>query len=655
MSNLHRIAWIDAKIRANSFPNCAAIARQFEISRRQAMRDIEYLRDSLGAPLNYSAERKGYFYGEDTYVLPSLLLSESEKQTLSYLATQYSRSGAELGERLAQLFQRIAGNQNRAGGSGNALRSGRLEDIPMVPLEPAERDAYSALSDAIADQYPIGFSYTNARGVSSRRDVSPYKLFRKSSVNYMVGYCSLKRGIRIFRLNRISSIRRTDTAFFLDPGFREEEYGAKEPFEFTLPYKARIAMDASMNPAILKHSFTRLPDGKIEVEFRDPSRLIASLMGLDAGFEILRPSWLREKLEKKIAWIGKKNFQWDIICHTPSDTLSSTKIQEGKMAKKIIEGAAMGHTWTSYIAAAEGCLRAAGLWKGETWKMLGLSGMGFHFIVHKELCPSSVTVYDWNGEHVDCMDRMGYFSETYSMMNDGRHNTFADAQKQAVLKIKESIGRGIPALVWTPTPILEFGIINGYDDADGVFFVEQCTGQPADPLLYDNLGKSEVPILFYQIFIKKVPVDESQTIRQSLMFGLSEWRKESHISPDNYASGMKGYKNFIGALEKGVFNEFGLAYLAAVYTDSKSALARYLNWVAARPDAAKPLAKAAKLYSKISEAWTEMTKLAPFSGINNRRDAPLDKKNVPAILKLAQEAFAREKEAMEEISAAIQG
>jgi hypothetical protein len=33
---------------------------------------------------------------------------------------------------------------------------------------------------------------------------------------------------------------------------------------------------------------------------------------------------------------------------------------------------------------------------------------------------------------------------------------------------------------------------------------------------------------------------------------------------------------------------------------------------------------------------------------------PLDKKNVAAILKLAKEAFAREKEAMEEISAAMQ-
>jgi hypothetical protein len=324
------------------------------------------------------------------------------------------------------------------------------------------------------------------------------------------------------------------------------------------------------------------------------------------------------------------------------------------MAKKIIEGAAMTHTWMSYIAAAEGCLRAAGFWKDETWKLMGLTGMGFHFIVHKEICPSSVTVYDWNGEHLDCMDRMGIVTETFSIMDDGRHNTLRDAQERAVEKIKESIRRGIPALVWAPTSILEFGIIKGYDDADGVFFVEQCSGQPADPLLYENLGKSEVPILYYQIFLNKVPVDESQTIRQSLKFGLSEWEKENHVSPDYYASGKKGYANFIGALEKGVFNEFGLGYLAAVYADSKSALTRYLDWVAARPDAVKPTKNAARLYHKIYEAWAEIATLAPFSGSNNRGNVPLEKKNFPAILRLAKEAFEREKEAMKEIAAEVQ-
>lgn len=49
MAKLHRIIWIDAQIRADKFPNARTIAQEFEISQRQAARDLEYLRDSLGS------------------------------------------------------------------------------------------------------------------------------------------------------------------------------------------------------------------------------------------------------------------------------------------------------------------------------------------------------------------------------------------------------------------------------------------------------------------------------------------------------------------------------------------------------------------------------------------------------------------------------
>jgi hypothetical protein len=67
---LHRIQWIDAQIRAARYPNARRVAERFEISHRQAQRDFEYLRDSLGAPLLYSALRRGYRYDGEAYVLP---------------------------------------------------------------------------------------------------------------------------------------------------------------------------------------------------------------------------------------------------------------------------------------------------------------------------------------------------------------------------------------------------------------------------------------------------------------------------------------------------------------------------------------------------------------------------------------------------------
>lgn len=51
MPMLHRIQWVDAQIRAGRYPNARALAAAFEISHRQALRDLAYMRDSLGAPL----------------------------------------------------------------------------------------------------------------------------------------------------------------------------------------------------------------------------------------------------------------------------------------------------------------------------------------------------------------------------------------------------------------------------------------------------------------------------------------------------------------------------------------------------------------------------------------------------------------------------
>jgi predicted DNA-binding transcriptional regulator YafY len=66
---LHRIQWIDAQIRAGRYPNARSLAAACEISRRQALRDFEYLRDSLGAPPAYAALHRGF-------TLPPLILAQ---------------------------------------------------------------------------------------------------------------------------------------------------------------------------------------------------------------------------------------------------------------------------------------------------------------------------------------------------------------------------------------------------------------------------------------------------------------------------------------------------------------------------------------------------------------------------------------------------
>ncbi len=323
------------------------------------------------------------------------------------------------------------------------------------------------------------------------------------------------------------------------------------------------------------------------------------------------------------------------------------------MAKKLLENVAMGPTWTSYMSAAYGILTAAGMYDGDMSRLMGESGMGFHFIVHEETCPSSVTVYEWTNEHFEAMDRIGVYTDVYNYNNDGSLATYAKVHALAVERIKASIDEGKAVLIWTPSPILEFGIIKGYDDADKVFFVTDCTMQPIDPLLFDNLGRSQVPILFYQIFRGRVDVDRERITRSALEFGLRQWTKDAHMEKE-FGSGRKGYQNLIGALKNKKWNDFGLAFMLSVYADAKEHVGRYLASLSEMPGDLKAASEAAGPYTEAAEKLRKMATLVPMQGANGAGGKKVDPLLAPQLAGLAEEAMKKEQKAFDIIAKVLE-
>ena len=87
-----RIQWLHKKTANLYYPNAMRLAERFNISHRQAQRDVDYLKKKLGAPLEYSLEHKGYYYTEQ-YSLP-LVMSRDNDDSLSELAD--NMAGASL-------------------------------------------------------------------------------------------------------------------------------------------------------------------------------------------------------------------------------------------------------------------------------------------------------------------------------------------------------------------------------------------------------------------------------------------------------------------------------------------------------------------------------------------------------------------------------
>ena len=51
MSAHERLIWLHKKIAGSYYPNSAHLVERFDISQRQAQRDIEMLKKEFGAPL----------------------------------------------------------------------------------------------------------------------------------------------------------------------------------------------------------------------------------------------------------------------------------------------------------------------------------------------------------------------------------------------------------------------------------------------------------------------------------------------------------------------------------------------------------------------------------------------------------------------------
>ena len=168
MSNLHRIQWIDLQIRGHRFPNCSDIATEFCISGRQASRDIEYLRYSLGGPVEFDFVRNGYYYTDESFSLPSIMINTEEKQALSYLAGQYSTASHRLAGQLADLFARL---------SGQPGASDKQYDLPVYTLDSRLISVIRTLGKAVDSHYKTELVYINLGQIRSRRIVWPLLLF----------------------------------------------------------------------------------------------------------------------------------------------------------------------------------------------------------------------------------------------------------------------------------------------------------------------------------------------------------------------------------------------------------------------------------------------------------------------------------------------
>lgn len=179
------------------------LAERFEVSSRTIYRDIEAL-SSAGIPVYMSKGKGGGISLLPDFVLNKAVITDEEKEEiLSSLkavnAVNLSKTDTAL-KKLSSLF-------------GESNTDWIEVDFSSWANAENETEVFHTIKSAILGKRVISFSYANAKGQQTSREVEPLKLCFKSGAWYLYGYCKSRFDFRFFKLRRIRELSVSENTF----------------------------------------------------------------------------------------------------------------------------------------------------------------------------------------------------------------------------------------------------------------------------------------------------------------------------------------------------------------------------------------------------------------------------------------------------------
>lgn len=205
---------IHQAIQSGAFPNATRLATELEVSTKSIQRDIEFMRDRLGLPIEYHPQKYGYHYTEEVSAFPTMQITEgelfalvvAEKALQQYRGTSFERPLLGAIKKIEQsLPETISVNLADIDQS----ISFRTRAEPLLNLE-----IFDALAQATARRQQIQMDYRKAgQQQPETRLVDPYHLANINGEWYLFAYDHARRDIRTFVPARMLKVRPTGKIF----------------------------------------------------------------------------------------------------------------------------------------------------------------------------------------------------------------------------------------------------------------------------------------------------------------------------------------------------------------------------------------------------------------------------------------------------------
>ena len=309
MDRYERILTLHRILKSSRYPvSFEHLKSELSCSRATLYRDIAFLRDALGAPIESEGEQHGFSYSRDEgerFELPGLWLTSEELYALLALHQMLLRTGPNvLGSALAPLRTRIEKLlSNQESGARFPIERVRVTGSGTRTLK---EGVFRVVASSVLDRRELSFRYkARSTDAESMRRVSPQRLTHYRENWYLDAWDHDRRALRSFAVDRIAEpVLAEARAQDVPEGELDSHLagsygifsGAPKAWA-TIRFSPRAARWVADEHWHSRQEGRELPDGSYElrVPYSSSRELLMDVLRYGPDAEILAPPALREE------------------------------------------------------------------------------------------------------------------------------------------------------------------------------------------------------------------------------------------------------------------------------------------------------------------------------------------------------------------------
>lgn len=304
-SQMKRVFELHQLIQQNKYPNCASFSVKWEVSSKTIQRDVDFLKDEMGAPIEYDALKRGYYYTDPCFMLPAVSMTEGDLLALAIGSRALAAyRGTPMAEKLATVLYKLEDmlpNEITIN-PAEIFTQFSFSAPPSIPVKPK---VWEVVIESLLTKRQMEITYNNKK---SR--VHPLHMANLQGQWYLFvrfyDYPNFKQ-LSMGRLQE-ATLRKESVD---DNGFNAEELlkntlgrfaGDNESFTVRLQFSSEVTESVAEREWHMNQRIQTNDDGSIELEFDAKGDIEVKrwIMAWGRYCKVIEPQWIREMIDEEV-------------------------------------------------------------------------------------------------------------------------------------------------------------------------------------------------------------------------------------------------------------------------------------------------------------------------------------------------------------------